>query len=210
MAKLTPGLSLAQNEYLTIAKLYALIDTTIAAADGLPGLPTLYDVVMADLDTVRAIHVATSPSSPATNDLMVGTDGYLDRWNGSAWVDVGNDPLYLINSSAFTLVTGTPLVADETSATKCKLWDGVGACYRPLGVSAGVCAQNATATVITDGFALIRVPFPTAKDSHVRIAAHGATALSTAALSDSSILAIVVQTDNANPLSGVALAKLVH
>ena len=88
MARLSRGITLTPNDYVTQAKLHALIDTAIAAADAFPGTPTLYQVVMGDLLSTRAIHVAASPASPATNDLAVGSDGLLDIYNGSAFVDL--------------------------------------------------------------------------------------------------------------------------
>ena len=212
MAKLSPGITFASNEYLTIAKLYALIDTAIAAADAYSGTPTLYDIVMGDLDTVRAIGTVASPSSPATNDLTVGTDGMLDRYTGSAWADLAVDFVYLINNTAFTFVTGTPVVIDTSAVGNCKLWNTTGVCYEPFGVSGTVCAPGATATVKTQGIAHVRInnPIIVGVDSFLRIASANATALSLTGSVQSDVLAIVVQNDLANVLSGICLAMLVH
>lgn len=212
MAKLSPGITLSTNDFLTLAKLYALIDTAIAAADAYPGTPTLFDIVMGDLDSVRAIGTVAAPSSPATNDLTVGTDGMLDRYDGAAWDDLAVDYIYEINNSAITLVTGTPLVLDTSAAGKCNLWATAGVCYEPFGVSGSVCAPGATAKVMTQGLQHVRInsPLSTPTDSHLRIAAAGATALTLTTSVQSDVLAIVVQTDTVSPLSGVCLALLVH
>lgn len=76
----------------------------------------------------------------------------------------------------------------------------------------GVYAPSATATIQTRGLALVRVnsPITVATNDHLRIAAAGATALSTTSSVLTDVLAIVVQTDTVNPLSGNALAILVH
>jgi hypothetical protein len=186
MGKLSRGITYQANEHITAAKLYALIDTAVAQADAFPGSPSLYDVVMGDLLSTRAIHVASSPSSPTTNDLAVGSDGLLDRYTGSTWVDL--DP------GVTFFVTGS------------------GICPEPLGVSTGVYAPSATASIRTTGLAYVRVnsPLSVGVDAHLNIAAAGATALSSTSSSKTDVLAIVVAADTASPLSGNALAILVH
>lgn len=213
MGKLSRGITYQPNEYITAAKLYALIDTAIAQADAYPGVPSLYDVVMGDLLSTRAFHVAASPASPATNDLMVGSDGLLDRWSGSAWADLAVDFVYFVNNTGITLVTGTPVVADAASAANVKLLaNSVGPTPDPLGVSMGVYANGATAAIQTRGLALVRVnsPLTVAVNDHLNIPVAGATALSSTASIQNDVLGIVVQTDVDSPLSGVALAILVH
>ena len=210
MAKLSPGITFATNDYVTIAKLYALIDTAVAAADAYPGSPTLFDVVMSDLDTVRAIGTVAAPSSPATNDLTVGTDGMLDRYDGAAWVDLAVDFIYLINSGSFTLVTGTPVVIDTSASGKCMLWGTAGVCYEPFGISAGVFAPNATAQIRTQGICPVSVPssLTLSLGSKLRIAALGATNLSSTGTETSDVLATIVKIDFSELRT--VLAALVH
>jgi hypothetical protein len=167
---------------------------------------------MGDLLSTRAIHVASSPSSPTTNDLAVGSDGLLDRYTGSTWVDLDPGVTFFVNAGAFTLVTGTPVSSDPSSAANCALWTGSGICPEPLGVSTGVYAPSATASIRTTGLAYVRVnsPLSVGVDAHLNIAAAGATALSSTSSSKTDVLAIVVAADTASPLSGNALAILVH
>ncbi len=213
MAKLSRGITFAANDYITAAKLHALIDTAIAQADAFPGVPTIYDVVMGDFASgVRAFHTAASPASPASNDLAVGSDGLLDRYTGSTWVDLASDFITLVNNSSFTLVTGTPVVADATSGSNCNLWAGSGVCPEPLGISTGVAAPSANATLQIRGLARCRVnsPLTVAVGDHLRIGAAGATALSSTNSVLTDVLAMVVQADVDSPLSGNVLAVLVH
>lgn len=212
MARFSRGITLAEHEYITAAKLYALIDTAIAAADAFPGTPSLYDIVMGDLATVRAIHTAASPSSPATNDLRIGSDGYLDRFDGSTWQDLVNDYTFLVNTAAFTLVTGTPVVPDPASAVSCQLWAGSGPCFEPLGISAGVFGNGVTARIQIRGIAPVRLnsPLTVAINDHLRIAAPGATALSSTSTVTSDVLAMLIRADVDSPLSGNGIAILVH
>jgi hypothetical protein len=210
MGKLSRGISYQSNESLAIAKLYALIDTAIAAGDAFPGSPSIYDIVMGDLTTVRAIHTASSPASPATNDLAVGSDGLLDRYTGSAWVDLTEDVIYLVNNASFTLITGTPVIADAASAANCNLWNTAGICPEPLGLSMGVFPNGATAAIRIHGIGIARVnsPISVAVSDHLRIAAQGATALSSTSSVLTDVLAIVVQSDVDSPLSGNVLVAL--
>ncbi len=213
MANLSRGITFSQtNKAVTPDKLHALIDTAIAAADAFDGTPTLYNIGMADLTTVRAIHVASSPSSPATNDVAVGSDGRLDYYTGSAWADLTTEFIYLINNTAFTLTTGNPLVPDPSSAGKCLLWTGSGACHEPLGISMEVTAPGATAKVQVSGVALVRInnPMSVPVGTYLSIAAANATAMSSTTSGLSDVVAQVVQVDNASPLSGFCLAQLVR
>lgn len=212
MGKFSRGITFAEHDYVSAAKLYALIDTAIASSDAFPGSPTLYDIVMGDLATVRAFHTASSPSSPATNDLRVGSDGALDRYNGTTWEDLTDDYTYLVNTAAFTLVTGTPVTPDPASAVSCQLWAGSGVCFEPLGISAGVFGNGVTAKIQIRGIAPVRLnsPLSVAINDHLRIAAAGATGLSTTSTVTSDVLGILIRADVDSPLSGNGIAILVH
>lgn len=213
MGKLSKGITFSVNDYVTAAKLYALIDTAVAASDAFSGTPSLYDIVMGDLTSMRAIHVANSPSSPATNDLMIGSDGFFDRWDGSAWVDLTNDFLFLLNNNAsFTLVTGTPVVVDVASPSGCKQYPGPGVCFEPTGVSMGVYGPGVTAQIQVKGVALVRCNSPgvVGLDNHLRIPAAGATQLSATSSVLSDVLGIVVGGDSNSIISGVFQAVLTH
>lgn len=212
MAKLSRGITFGPSDFYSAAKFHALVDTAVAAADAFPGTPSLYDVVMGDLSATRAIHTASSPSSPSTNDLAVGADGELDRWDGAAWVDLAGNSMFLLNGSAITLVTGTPVVADADLATTCKLYGSAGTCPDPLGVSVIVTAPGATAQIQIHGIAPVRInsPITVAVGDFLSITSAGATALTKSSLVDNGVLAVVVQTDTASPLSGNAFAALMH
>lgn len=212
MGKLSPGITFATNDFVTIAKLYALIDTAIAAADSYPGTPTLFDVVMGDLDAIRAIGTVASPSSPATNDITVGADGRLDLYDGSGWVDLATDYVHLINGSSITLVTGTPVVIDPSAVGTCNIWSTAGVCYEPFGVSGTVVAPSVTAQIMTQGIVHVRInsPITVSTGSALRIASANATALSAGGAESTDVLAIVAQVDSENVLSGVCLGLLVH
>ena len=211
MGKLSRGITFQTNSYVTQAKLHALIDSVIAAADAFPGAPTIYDIVMADLLTVRAFDVEDAPTAPATNDMKVGSDGFLDVYNGTAWQDITTDYIYLLNNSGITLATGNPVVGDPSGADKCRLWPNSGVCYEPLGVNVTISAPGATATIQVRGIAPVFVnlfSFP-ATDSHLRIPAAGATGLSSTTSVLSDVLGIVVATD-ANSSTPYMLAMLTH
>ena len=212
MGKLSRGITFQTNSRVTQAMLHALVDSATAAADAFPGTPTLYDIVMGDLSTIRAFGQENSPSSPATNDLTVGSDGYLDRYDGSGWVDLTTDYRYLLNGSAITLATGNPVTGDPSSVANCKLWAGPATCYEPLGVCQTVAAPGATASIAVRGFAVARInnPLAVGVNSHLSIQAAGATGLTLSTSSRSDVLGIVVQTDTANPTSGYCLMAITH
>lgn len=214
MAKLARGITYAENEYITAAKLHALVDTAIAAADGFPGTPDLYDIIFGNfVANVRPFHTASSPSSPAANDLAVGSDGKLEVYSGSAFVDVYKEFIHLINGSAITLTTGTPVVADAASAANCAIWGGPGLCADMLGISMTVCAPSATAQIQLHGPCFVRInsPLSVPGDSRLVLTGAGATMLTRTLTSLSSdVVAMVIQTDNADPTSGKAYAMLVR
>ena len=211
MANLSRGITFSQtNKSVTPDKLHALIDTAIAAADAFQGTPTLYNLGMAELTTVRAVHVAAVPASPATNDVAVGSDHKLDYYTGSAWADLSREYMSLVNNSGITLATGNPVVADPSSAANCIIWTTSGVCYEPLGVSMEVTAPAGTAKIQVRGVALVRVnnPLFATVGSFLRIAAAGATAMSTTTSGLSDVAAQIVQVNNDDPLSGFCLAAL--
>ena len=212
MGKLSRGITFKTNSHVTQAMLHALIDTAVAASDAFPGTPTLYDIVMADLLTVRAFDVEDAPTAPATNDMKVGSDGFLDVYDGAAWQDLTNDYIYLLNNSGSAVATGNPVVADATAANKCRLWFGQGVCFEPLGVAITAAAHGATLKVQIRGIAPVFVNngIGTPVDSFLNIAAFAATGLSSTTSGLSDVLGIVVAVDAANPSSGNALALLVH
>lgn len=218
MAKFSKGYTFYSNEGLSQEKLHSLIDTAIATQNtDRPGTPQIYDIGTNDLASpLRAIHTASSPSSPASNDLAVGSDGQLDVYDGAAFQDLSVNFMYLINNTSFTLVTGSPVAPDYASAANCKLWTGTGICYEPLGVSMGVFAPSATAKIQTSGVAMARInnPFTVGAGDRLGILAAGATALSKLTAAPPSekteILAICYQIDTASALSGICLALLVH
>lgn len=209
MSKFSKGVTFGTNDFISAAKLHALIDTAIASSDGFPGTPTLYDIIMSDITSgVRAFHVQDSPSGPVTNDLRVGSDGMLDRYDGAAFVDLTTDFLSLTNTSvAWTLVTGTPVVADAASASSCHIWTGPGSCPEPLGVAVTVAGPGVAANIQFRGIAPVRIlANSVAVEDFLVVAAQGATALTRTNTSvNSDVLGICIAAEFG---SGVALALL--
>lgn len=212
MANLSRGITFSSNEQMTPAKLHALIDTATAASDAFPGTPAIYNVAQSDLSASRAIHVASSPSSPATNDIAVGSDLKLDRYDGAAWVDLTTTILNLVNISSVTLVTGTAVIADPASAANCTIWSTAGTCYDVIGVSTTVCAPNATAAIQISGIAPAKIVniLGTSVGSSVRIATANASLMvsTTSVLND--VIGFVVSADAANPFEFNARIMLVR
>lgn len=212
MAKIARGISYAENEYITAAKLHALVDTAIAAADGFPGTPDLYDIVFLNfVANVKPFHTASSPASPAANELAVGADGKIDRYTGAAWADPYQEFVYYVNGSAITLTTGTPVVADVSSMANCTTWGGPGACPDVLGISMTACAPSATAQIQMHGTCVVRLshsPLAVTPGFAVALYTAGATMMSRgvgAVGGTSESVAVVLAVDGSDSSRGYAV-----
>lgn len=213
MGKLSRGITFTPTDYVTQAKLHALIDTAIAAADGFPGTPTLYDIVFGDLLNCRPIHVAGTPASPATNDLAIGSDGKLDIYNGAAFQDLTTNVYPFINShSTWTLVTGTPVVVDPAAAGSCTLNSTAGAWPDPLGLCQTVAGPGVTAMIAVRGiaFGLINNPTLVAIGGHVSIQNAGCTMLTGTSSVMSDVLGFAAWGDKTNPFNPCRVVQLVR
>ena len=213
MARLSRGITFSQNDYVTQAKLHALIDTAIASADAFPGAPTLYQVVMGDLLSVRAFHVAASPASPATNDLAVGSDGLLDIYDGAAFVDLTkNVQPFINNHGSWTLVTGTPVVCDPSASGCCTLNSTAGAFPDPLGVCQSVAGPGVTAMIAIRGmcFALVNNSLAVGIGAHLSLNNAGATMLTGTTSVQSDVLAFASFGDLSNPFNPIRVVHLVR
>jgi len=213
MGKFSRGITFTPNDYVTQAKLHALIDTAIASADAFPGTPTLYQVVMGDLLSTRAIHVAATPASPTTNDLAVGSDGLLDVYNGSAFVDLTKNVYPFINNhGSWTLVTGTPVVVDPSGSGMCTLNSVALAFPDPLGVCQSVAGPGVTAMIAVRGmcFALVNNSIAVGIGTHLSLSNAGATMLSGSISVQSDVLAFASMGDLSNPFNPIRLVQLVR
>lgn len=157
MANLARGMTFTTNDYLTAARLHALIDTAIANGDAFPGVPALYGVDSVSMATgVRGI-ATTTPGAPLSGDLLVGTDGEIDAFDGAAFVNQSPDFIYLVNSGSITLATGTPVVLDRTVAGNCRIHEQAGTAPDPFGVTLERINPSATGAVAFRGAVFMQI-----------------------------------------------------
>jgi hypothetical protein len=202
------------NDYISAARLHALIDTAIAAGDAFPGTPTLYGIVMGDFVAgLKAFHLVDSPSSPATNELQVGSDGLLNKYDGSNFVDLTSNLAYYVNNSAITLTTGTPVVPDPASATGCNIYAQAGTCPDPLGISQTVCAPGATASIAVRGpciAAVYTAILVSSEGDHLSLQGAGATMLTKTTSVGTEVMAFAGPGPVSDPTSPLRLVFLVR
>jgi len=157
LANLTRGITFTVNDFVTAAKLHALIDSAIAGADGFPGTPSLYNVDTPSLAAATRLIATVTPGSPAAGDLLVGSDGLLDIYDGAAFVDPSPDFIYLVNGNLITLATGTPVVLNRANAGQCLIHGSAGTAPDPFGVTLEQIAPSATGPVAFRGAVFMQI-----------------------------------------------------
>jgi hypothetical protein len=106
MAQLTPGYLWTTGEGPTPTLMHQMVDESF-----------LVNVLMADLlSTITPIY-RTTPVTPATGDVRVGSDGLLEFYFGAAWTTQEADSLQLVvtNNASQTLPKGAVVVPDKNS-----------------------------------------------------------------------------------------------
>jgi hypothetical protein len=114
-AGLTKGHTWVNGERVSVANLHALIESG-----------TLDVVTNAELNSgLRLINTST-PGSPITGDIKVGSDGALDLYYSGAFNDLPEDKLSLTltNNSGLTAVVGDVVFTDPSDPAKFIFWNG--------------------------------------------------------------------------------------
>lgn len=146
MAQLSPGYSFATNEFVTPTKFHNYVDDSF-----------LVNVKTTDLSGCRLIY-GTTPGTPATGDVRVGSDGRLEFYYSGVWNTQPADELTLTltNKSGSDLVLGDVVVwdhANSASFTIASLNPAPDVC----GVLAANIANNASGLVYVRGVVQCRV-----------------------------------------------------
>jgi len=97
--------------------LHALIDTAISGADAFQGVSALVNVDSPSMASGVRLLSTTTPATPVTGDLLVGSDGEIDYYSGSAFLDQDVSYVHLVNNSGLTLATGTPVILERADLT---------------------------------------------------------------------------------------------
>lgn len=106
MGNLTSGYNFEPNEAVTPDKFHDMVD-----------LAFLSNVVNQNIQAGGRLVNVTTPASPNTGDVRVGSDGLLEFFYNSVWNDHPAEPalITLTNKSGVDLVEGDVVVADPAN-----------------------------------------------------------------------------------------------
>lgn len=146
MAQMTPGYFFATDEHVTSTLFHNLVDDAF-----------LINVKNADLSNCRLIYTST-PASPSTGDVRVGSDGRLEFYYSGVWNTQPPEELTLTltNKSGSDLVTGDVVVWDHTNSASFTI-ASVNPAPNICGVLAQDIANNASGSVYVRGTVQVRV-----------------------------------------------------